>query len=95
MNNQAAFTQPEAENSTASAKHVDIRFKLIYHYALEGTAKPPYVKSKSMMANILTKWLPAPRKEELRKMFNLKVIQADVEEKCSKVLFLTGHGNLE
>uniref|UniRef100_A0AAV1T6R3 Reverse transcriptase Ty1/copia-type domain-containing protein n=1 Tax=Peronospora matthiolae TaxID=2874970 RepID=A0AAV1T6R3_9STRA len=82
MDNQAAIKQLEAEKSTTSAKHVDIRFKFICHYAREGIVVPKYVKTESMMADVLTKSLPAPRMEELRKMFNLRTIQAEVEEEC-------------
>uniref|UniRef100_A0AAV1VL47 Polyprotein n=1 Tax=Peronospora matthiolae TaxID=2874970 RepID=A0AAV1VL47_9STRA len=85
MDNQAAIKQLEGEKSTTSAKHVDIRFKFICHYAREGTVVPKYVKTESMMADILTKSLPAPRMEELRKMFNLRTIQAEVEEECLKI----------
>uniref|UniRef100_A0AAV1T5K5 Reverse transcriptase Ty1/copia-type domain-containing protein n=1 Tax=Peronospora matthiolae TaxID=2874970 RepID=A0AAV1T5K5_9STRA len=82
MDNQAAIKQLEAEKSTTSAKHVDTRFKFICHYAREGIVVPKYVKTESMMADILTKSLPAPRMEELRKMFNMRTIQAEVEEEC-------------
>ena len=82
MDNPAAIKQLEAENSTSSAKHVDIRFKFICHHARESTVMPQFVKSEKMMADILTKSLTAPRMEELRGVFNLKAIQADVEEEC-------------
>uniref|UniRef100_A0AAV1TRN1 Uncharacterized protein n=1 Tax=Peronospora matthiolae TaxID=2874970 RepID=A0AAV1TRN1_9STRA len=35
-----------------------------------------------MMADILTKALPAPRMEELKMMFKLKAGQIDTEEDC-------------
>ena len=64
--------QLETKKSTTRANYVDIRFKFICHYAREGTVVPQYVKSVSMMADILTKSFPAPRMEGLRKMINLK-----------------------
>ena len=82
MDNPAAIKQLEAENSTSSAKHVDIRFKFICHHARESTVMPQFVKSEKMMADILTKSLTAPRMEELRGKFDLKAIQADVEGEC-------------
>uniref|UniRef100_A0AAV1TTJ5 Polyprotein n=1 Tax=Peronospora matthiolae TaxID=2874970 RepID=A0AAV1TTJ5_9STRA len=87
MDNQAAIKQQEGEKSTTSAKHVDIRFKFICHYAREGIVVPKYVKTESMMADILTKSLPAPRMEELRNMFNLRTIQAEVEENVRRYSF--------
>ena len=65
-----------------SAKHVDIRFKFIRHYAQAGIVVPRFVKSQDMIVDILTKALPAPRMEELRKMFKLKAAQHDTEEEC-------------
>ncbi|KAG2761559.1 hypothetical protein PC129_g5710 [Phytophthora cactorum] len=55
-----------------SAKHVDIRVKFICDFARKGIVKPEYVESRSMMADLLTKALPAPRMAELREIFNLK-----------------------
>uniref|UniRef100_A0AAV1TMC6 Polyprotein n=1 Tax=Peronospora matthiolae TaxID=2874970 RepID=A0AAV1TMC6_9STRA len=71
MDNQVAIKQLEAEKSTLSAKHVDIRFKFIRHHAREGTVVPRFIKSECMITDILMKSLPAPRLEELRVMFNL------------------------
>ena len=85
MDNQAAIKQLESEKSTTSAKHVDIRFKFISHHAQEGTVVPRFVKSQDMMADILTKAMPAPRMEELRAMFKLKAAQDDTEEECLKL----------
>ena len=82
IDNQAAIKQLESEKSTSSAKHVDIRFKFIRHYAQAGIVVPRFVKSQDMIADILTKALPAPRMEELRKMFKLKAAQHDTEEEC-------------
>ena len=82
IDNQAAVKQLESENSTSSAKHVDIRFKLIFHHAREGIVVPRFVKSQDMMADILTKALPAPRMEEFRAMFKLKATQDDTKEEC-------------
>ncbi|CAI5714955.1 unnamed protein product [Peronospora effusa] len=82
MDNQAAIKQIESEKSTSSAKHVDIRFKFISNCAKDGIVAPRFVKSQAMIADILTKSLPAPKMEELRKLFGLKTTQADTEEEC-------------
>ncbi|CAI5703653.1 unnamed protein product [Peronospora effusa] len=82
VDNQAAIKQLESEKSTSSAKHVDIRFKFILHHVREGVVQPKLIKSEDMMADILTKTLPAPRMEDLRAMFKLKSIQDAVEEEC-------------
>ncbi|CAH0479686.1 unnamed protein product [Peronospora belbahrii] len=70
VDNQAAIKQLEHEKSTSSAKHVDIRFKFILHHVREGVVQPRFIKSEDMMADMLTKALPAPRMEDLRTMFN-------------------------
>uniref|UniRef100_A0AAV1TFX6 Uncharacterized protein n=1 Tax=Peronospora matthiolae TaxID=2874970 RepID=A0AAV1TFX6_9STRA len=61
MDSQAPIKQIELEKRTSSAKHVDIRFKFICNYAKEEIVVPSFVKSQDMMADILTKSLPAPR----------------------------------
>ena len=82
IDNQAAIKQLESEKSTSSAKHVDIRFKFICHHAQEGTVVPRFSRSEDMLADILTKSLPAPRMEDLRCMSKLKATQANTEEEC-------------
>ena len=64
------------------AKHVYIRFKFICHYTQTKIVQPSYIKSEDMVADLLTKALPAPRIATLRKMFKLKTIEDEVEEEC-------------
>ena len=90
IDNQAAIKQLESEKSTSSAKHVYIRFKFICHHTQEGTVVPRFVRSEDMVVDILTKSLPAPRMEELRAMLKLKAAQANTEEECKKLSYLTG-----
>ena len=71
MDNQAAIKQLESGDSLASAKHVDIRVNFIGNFAKCGITKPAYVESRLMMADLLTKALPAPRLAELRADFSL------------------------
>ena len=82
MDNQAAIKQLDSEKSTSSAKHVDIRFKFICHYAQVKTVKTSYVKSGEIIADLWTKALPAPWIVDLRNMFKLKAIQDDVDIGC-------------
>ena len=78
----AAIKHHESEKSTLSAKHVYIWCKFICHHEREGPVVPRFVNSQDMMADILTKVLPAPRTDELRAMFKLKATQDDTEEEC-------------
>ena len=82
VDNQAAIKQLDSEKSTSSAKHVDIRLKFICHYSQVNVVKPSYVKSGDMIADLLTKALPAPRIVDLGKMLKLKAFQDDVKEEC-------------
>ena len=82
MYNQAAINQMESEKRTASAKLVDIRFKFICHYAHAQVVQPIFVKSGDMIANLLTKALPVPRIDEIRDMFNLRIMHSTGEEEC-------------
>ena len=43
---------------------------------------PRFVRSGNMLADILTKSLPAPKMEDLRPMLKLKATQANTEEVC-------------
>ena len=95
INKQAAIKQLESEKSTSSAKHVDIRFKFICEYAQAKVVKPNFVKSGDIIADLLTKALPAPRIVDLHVMFKIITIQDDVEEECKKLLFLTNNKVLQ
>ena len=60
MDNWAAIKQLKSEGSMLSAKHVDVRLKFVCNYARKGGAKPDFVESRLMKADILTEMLPAP-----------------------------------
>ena len=77
---QAAINLLNSEKSEVSAKHVDIRFKFVCHYAQAKVVQPSIFKSDDMIANLLTKSLPAPRILVLRGLCKLKSIQDEVEE---------------
>ena len=59
-------------------KCVDIRFKLICHYAQARFVQPSFVKSGKMIADLITKALSAPRIVAL--CVNLIAIQDEVDE---------------
>ena len=82
VDNEAEIRQLKSEKSTANAKHADIRFKFICHYAHAQVFQPIFVKSGEMIADLLTMALPAPRISELRDMFNLKIMHSMGEEEC-------------
>ena len=72
VDNQAAIKQIENEASAASAKHVDVKLKFLRDYTAKGVVKPSYEPTRTMVADLLTKSLPAPRVQELREMIGLK-----------------------
>ncbi|GMF15834.1 unnamed protein product [Phytophthora fragariaefolia] len=72
VDNQAAIKQYESEDSMASAKHVDIHIKFVCDFARKGIVKTNYVESRLMMADPITKALPAPRMSELHGIFSSK-----------------------
>ncbi|CAI5705568.1 unnamed protein product [Peronospora effusa] len=72
MDNQVAIKQIKNEASSASAKHVDVKLKFLRDYATKEVVKPSFVKSHDMLADLLTKALPAPRVVELRLKVGLK-----------------------
>ena len=72
IDNQAAVKQIENEASSASTKHVDVKLKFLRDHAKKKTVKPVYEGSKTMVADLLTKVLPAPRIQELRLLIGLK-----------------------
>ena len=71
MENQAAIRQLETKGSMSSVKHVDVRMKFIYDHVRKDIVKLKFVASRIVMAELLTKVLPVPRIEEIRRLFNL------------------------
>ena len=64
--------QIENEASSARTKHVDVNLKFLHDYAKKKTVKPTYECTKTMVADLLAKVLPAPRFKELRLFIGLK-----------------------
>jgi hypothetical protein len=72
VDNQAAISQITSEASSARAKHIDIKVKAIKHQARAGLIRAEYVASGDMVADLLTKALPAPRLSQLRTLIGLE-----------------------
>ena len=64
INNQAAINHLESEKSFSCSKHVDLRFKFIWHHAQEEIVVPRFLNLQDMMADMLTKAMPATRMKE-------------------------------
>lgn len=56
--------QIEIEASSANTKHVNAKLKFLLDYAKKETIKAAYVCTKTMVAELLTKVLPASRIQE-------------------------------
>nr|CCA27535.1 putative pol protein [Albugo laibachii Nc14] len=66
LDNQAAIKQVENEASSSKAKHEDVRLKFIGDYYRKVAIQPTYVTTHDMLADILTKPIPAPKIQALR-----------------------------
>ncbi|DAZ92508.1 TPA: hypothetical protein N0F65_012738 [Lagenidium giganteum] len=71
MANQAAIRQVEWEESSARARHIDVKLKFLKDYSKKGVIAPTYYASADMKADVLTKAFAVPRLQELRKMVGL------------------------
>ncbi|GMF15396.1 unnamed protein product [Phytophthora fragariaefolia] len=72
MDGQAAIKQIENETSSGRSKHVDIRLKFLRDYTAKKIVGPTYIGTEDMIADLLTKPLPAPRILTLRAACGLK-----------------------
>nr|CCA25296.1 AlNc14C288G10202 [Albugo laibachii Nc14] len=72
MENQATIKQLESEISRSSAKHVDVHMEFVCDYAKKAIVELECAESRFMKTDILTKVLPAPKMEELRKVFGMQ-----------------------
>ena len=72
MDNQAAIRQLEGEESSARAKHIDIKLKFNKYYVSNGIIKLEYVPTSDQKADIFTKALPKISFEKFRSELNLQ-----------------------
>ena len=75
IDNQAAIKQVESEESSIKSKHIDVKLKFIQDYVKKGILSASYLSTDAMVADLLTKELPAPRIQELNQLIGLKVTQ--------------------
>ncbi|CAI5709717.1 unnamed protein product [Peronospora destructor] len=75
MDNQAATRQMENEESSARAKHIDIKLKFVKVYAKKGIVKPSFVPTDEMAADLLTKAFSAVRLQRLMSLCSLEHIK--------------------
>jgi hypothetical protein len=71
VDNQAALKQLDGEKASSKAKHIDTRIKFVVHFTRTGILRPEYCEGKTMPAHVLTKAMPAPRLQELRRIVGL------------------------
>uniref|UniRef100_A0AAV1UW33 Uncharacterized protein n=1 Tax=Peronospora matthiolae TaxID=2874970 RepID=A0AAV1UW33_9STRA len=71
MDNQAAIHKMENEESSARAKHIDIKLKFIKDYTKKGIINPSFVSTEAMTTDILTKAFSATRLRVLKEMCSL------------------------
>ena len=72
IDNQAAIKQIANEATSSSQKHVDVKINLIRDTSEKGMVKPEYMCTKEMLADVITKILPAPRMMALREEIGLR-----------------------
>lgn len=65
IDNVAANQQITNEAASANGKHVDIKLKFLRDYSTKGKVKADFTETRAMVADLLTKALPAPRIREL------------------------------
>lgn len=75
IDNQAAIQQIDNEPASSNSKHVDIKMKFLRDYALKGKIKTEFTETKAMVADLLTRALPAHRILELRATIGLVLSQ--------------------
>ncbi|GMF16752.1 unnamed protein product [Phytophthora fragariaefolia] len=71
VDNQAAIKHLDGEKASSKAKHIDTRIQFVLHSTKTGVLIPEYCEGKSMPADVLTKAVPAPRLQDLRKLVGL------------------------
>ena len=71
VDNQKSLIHIENEVATSALKHVDVKMKFVRDTSSKGIVKPEDVSTKEMIAELLTKSLPAPRFVDLQEMMEL------------------------
>ena len=72
VDNQAAINRIDNEATSSAQKHVDVKMKFVRITSFKGIVKPEYIATNEMIADLLTKSVPAPRVADLREMMGLR-----------------------
>uniref|UniRef100_A0AAV1VL30 Polyprotein n=1 Tax=Peronospora matthiolae TaxID=2874970 RepID=A0AAV1VL30_9STRA len=72
VDNQAAIKQIYNEATSSAQKHVDVKMKFIRDTSSKSIVKPGYIATIEMIADLLTKSVPAPRGADLHEMMGLR-----------------------
>uniref|UniRef100_A0AAV1TQB7 Uncharacterized protein n=1 Tax=Peronospora matthiolae TaxID=2874970 RepID=A0AAV1TQB7_9STRA len=71
VGNQAAIAQIAGDALSLKAKHVDVLLKFLCDYLRRGIITASYVRSKQMLADLLTKALDATKHSTLRALVRI------------------------
>jgi hypothetical protein len=82
-NNQAALTLATIDNFHARTKHIDIQYHFIRHTVKSGALELAYCRTDDMVANILTKALPAWKVKGHTVALGLRSACGGVQERIS------------
>ena len=72
--NKAAIQQIDNEAASSNGKHVDTKLNVLRDYAFKDKMKTEFADTKAIVADLLTKPLPAPRLQELCDAIGLVLI---------------------
>lgn len=72
--NQSCLKLIEEENLTRRSRHIDTRRFYVKEHIVNGTIRCEYCSSENMLADMLTKSLPAPKLEKFRNGIGLNII---------------------
>ena len=68
---QAAISQIEGEASSIKAKYIDVRYKYLRDFARRGIITAQHIRSKLMIADLMTKIPDATKLSTLRSLMHL------------------------
>ena len=77
--NQSAIAFSRNQDLSARSKHINIKYFFVRDYLRSGLSKVMYCPTSHMIADVLTKALPAPAFESLRTPLLNGLVQADLQ----------------
>jgi hypothetical protein len=88
QDNQGCIQMAKGKAQHSRSKHIDIKHKHVEQAVEDGLLTVPYIPSKDMLADIMTKPLAAPRYHELRNRLGLqsrlKFLNQEADDNSSK-----------